>query len=78
MNQRRLQEADGESDERIAYCVAQVSDVHGMTMQDAYQVQLGIKQSKVDLIIPLIDGAPLLITKNVSKPLRMYVCISGY
>jgi hypothetical protein len=69
MNIRRLQAA-AESDERITYYVAQVSNLHGMTMQDAYQVQVGSKGSKVDAIIPLIPGVPLLITKNVSKPLR--------
>jgi PIF1-like helicase/Helitron helicase-like domain at N-terminus len=78
MNVRRLQEAEAESDEPITYCVAQVSDVHGMTMQEAYQVQLGFKGSKVNAIIPLLEGAPLLITKNISKPLRMYTSISLY
>lgn len=39
-------------------------------MQQVYQVQVGYKGSKVDGIIPLIPGVPLLITKNVSKPLR--------
>jgi hypothetical protein len=78
MNVRRLQEAEAGSDERITYCVARVSDVHGMTMQEAYQVQLGFKESKVNAIIPLLEGVPLLITKNISKPLCMYTYILCY
>jgi hypothetical protein len=43
-----------------------------------YQVQLGFKGSKVNAIIPLLEEAPLFITKNISKPLHMYIHISRY
>lgn len=71
MNIRRLQEAESTSDTQITYCVAGVSEVSGMSMHEAYQVQFGCKGSDVDAIIPLLPGAPLLITRNVSKPLGM-------
>ena len=69
MNIRRLHEAESSSKTDIIYCVAKVSEVSGMSIQEAYQIQFGTRGSEVDAIIPLIRGVPLLITKNVNKPL---------
>ena len=69
MNIRRLHEAESSSKTDIIYCVAKVSEVSGMSIQEAHQIQFGTRGSEVDAIIPLIRGVPLLITKNVNKPL---------
>jgi hypothetical protein len=50
-----------------------VSEVSSMSMLEAHQIQFGGRGSEVDAIIPLVLGAPLLITKNVNKPLGMCV-----
>lgn len=73
MNMRRLHEAESSSHTDITYCVAKVSEVRGMSMLEAHQVQFGPRGSKVDAIIPLIMGAPLLITANVNKPLGTFI-----
>jgi hypothetical protein len=73
MNMRRLHEAESLSNTEITYCVAKVSEVNGMSMLEAHQIQFGSRGSEVDAIIPLLPGAPLLITKNVNKPLGMYI-----
>jgi hypothetical protein len=68
MNIPRLHEAESSSQTGITYCVTKVSEVIGMSMLQAHQIQFGARGSKVDAIIPLIVGVPLLITKNVNKP----------
>lgn len=72
MNIRRLQEAESASDTDITYCVAHVTEVKNISVHEAYQVQFGDRGSRMDAIIPLLYGVPLLITRNVSKPLRMF------
>jgi hypothetical protein len=69
MNNRRLQEAELTSDTEIMYCVADVTEVKKMSIHQAYQVQFGDRGSKVDAIIPLVRGVPLLVTHNANKPL---------
>ena len=76
MNVRRIQEAEAAGDVPITYCVADIKKISGMLMQEVYQVQFGPNGSKVDAIIPLLPGVPLLITRNINKPLGMYIPIS--
>lgn len=72
MNMRRLHEAETKSDSHIIYCVADITDVAGMSMLEAHQIRFGDRGSRVEAIVPLLRGAPLLVTRNISKPLGMY------
>jgi PIF1-like helicase len=72
MNMRRLHEAETKSDGHIIYCVANITDVTGMSMLEAHQIRFGSRGSRVEAIVPLLRGVPLLVTRNISKPLGMY------
>ena len=70
MNMRRLQELESSSNMRIVYCLADISNPkNGATVDRAYQVQFGERRSPFDAILPLLPGVPLMITKNVDRPL---------
>ena len=72
MNVQRLREAEAALHTQTIYCVAEITKVNGMSIHEAYQVQFGPRGSKVDAIIPLVRGVPLLVTQNVNKPLGIY------
>jgi hypothetical protein len=72
MNMRRLHVAETKSDGQIIYCVADIADVTGMSMLEAHQIRFGDRGSQVEAIVPLLRGVPLLVTRNISKPLGMY------
>jgi hypothetical protein len=73
MNIRRLQEAESMSDTHITYCIAHISKLKNMSLHQAHQIQFGDRGSHVDAILPLLPGIPLLITKNISKPLSIFL-----
>jgi hypothetical protein len=72
INMRRLWEEGVKSNTQIVYYVVNVSKWEKMRLHHAYQVQFGPHQSPVDGIIPLIEGAPLLVTKNVNRTLGTF------
>ena len=53
----------------IVHCVADISNLKKTTVYQAYQVQFGERSSPIDAILPLLPGVPLMITKNVDRPL---------
>jgi len=57
---------------RIIYCVADISNLKKTTVYQAYQVQFGERSSPIDAILPLLPGVPLMITKNVDRPLSKH------
>jgi PIF1-like helicase len=71
MNMRRLHEAETKSDDHIIYCMADITDVTDISMLEAHQIRFGDWGSRVEAIVPLLCGVPLLITRNISKPLGM-------
>ena len=72
MNIRRLHEAETKSDGHIIYCVADITDITGMSMLEAHQIRFGYQGSRVDAIVPLLRGVPVLVIRNISKSLDMY------
>jgi len=69
INMRRLREEESKSNTHVVYCVANVKKRENIRLHDAYQIQFEYQQSPVDAILPLLPGVPLLITKNINKPL---------
>ena len=79
INMRRLQELESSSNTRIIYCVADISNPkNGPTVDRAYPVQFGERRSPFDAILPLLPGAPLMVTKNVDRPLSKHPWSSRY
>jgi hypothetical protein len=73
MNICRLHKAESFSQTGITYCIAKLSEVTSMSMLQAPQIQFGARGLKVGTIISLIIGVPLLITKNVNRPLGKFI-----
>jgi len=71
INMRRLREEETKSNSHIVYCLANITKRENIKLHDAYQIQFGYQHSKVDAILPLLPGAPLLITKNINKTLDL-------
>jgi hypothetical protein len=70
INMRCLQELESSSNVRIVYCVADISNLKNSTNIDrVHQVQFGERRSPIDAILPLLPGVPLMVTKNIDRPL---------
>jgi len=76
MNMHRLHEAETKSDSHIIYCVADITDITSMSMLEAHQIGFRDWGSRVEAIVLLLHGVPLLITRNISKTIR-YVPLSA-
>ena len=73
INTRWLQELESRSNTRIVYCVADISNPkNGANVDRAYQVRFGERRSPFDAILPLLPGVPLMVTKNVDRPLSKH------
>src|SRR5205814_1229817 len=66
---RRLRDLESSSNTGIVHCVVDISNLKKTTVYQAYQVQFGERSSPIDAILPLLPGVPLMITKNVDRPL---------
>jgi hypothetical protein len=73
MNMHRLHEAKTKSDGHIIYCVADITDITSMLMLEAHQIGFRDQGSRVEAIVLLLHGVPLLVTRNISNPLGMYL-----
>src|SRR5579859_411216 len=69
INIRRLQELESSSNARIVYCLADISNPKNTNVDQAYWVQFGERCSPIDGILPLLPGVPLMVTKNIDRPL---------
>jgi PIF1-like helicase len=72
INMRRLWEEESKSNTPIAYSIGKITKRENVRLLDAYQIQFGYR-SPVDAIIPVLPGAPLLVTDNVCKTLIMSI-----
>ena len=72
INMRRLRDLESSSNTRIVHCVADISNLKKMTVYQAYQIQFEERSSPIDAILSLLPGVPLMITKNVDRPLGKY------
>src|SRR5579859_6679875 len=66
---RQLQELESSSNTRIVYCVADISNLKNANVDQAYRVQFGECCSPIHAILPLLPGVPLMVTKNINRPL---------
>lgn len=69
LNMRRLELFAAKTRCPITYCVANVRSRSGMSLSHAYRTRYGQKDVKGDAIIPLVPGAPLMLTKNINSNL---------
>jgi hypothetical protein len=58
----------------VTYCLANIKSREKMTLRSAYALRFGHKRVKGDAILPLVRGAPLMITTNISIPLGNVSC----
>jgi hypothetical protein len=66
-----------ESDNQpVAYCVAKVRSRRGMKIEQSYNLRYGMTNILGDPIIPLVPGAPLMITKNIDSSIGITIYIS--
>jgi PIF1-like helicase len=72
INMRRLREEEAKSSTPIVYSIGKITKQENVRLLDAYQIQFGYR-SPVDAIIPVLPGAPLLVTDNVCKTLSMSI-----
>jgi hypothetical protein len=72
INMRRLREEEAKSNTPIVYSIGKITKRENVRLLDAYQIQFGYR-SPVDAIIPVLPGAPLLVTDNVCKTLSMFI-----
>lgn len=69
LNMKRLQFSLRETGTAIMYCVANIKSHSGISLSQIYRLRFGQKNIKGDAILPLIPGAPLMLTKNINRPL---------
>jgi hypothetical protein len=69
LNIRMLQRDAQSRNIPITYCIAKDEDRIGIPHSKFYRLRLGHNNVKGDAILPLILGAPLMVTDNVDKPL---------
>src|SRR5579859_399299 len=78
INMRRLQELESSSNMHIVNCIADISNPKNAIVDRAYQVQFGERHSPFDAILPLLSGVPLMVTKNINRPLSKHPWSSRY
>jgi hypothetical protein len=71
LNEIKLREISQASGLPITHCLATIHDRQKMMLLEAYSLKGGKTKLKGDGILSVIPGAPLLITKNIKRPLGM-------
>jgi PIF1-like helicase len=69
LNIRMLQRDARSRNIPITYCIAKDEERIGIPRSKFYRLRLGHNNVKGDAILPLIPGAPLMVSDNVDKPL---------
>ena len=69
LNLRRLRYVSHSRRTKVTYCVAKEKSRTGVSRSQIYRLRVGHKNVKGDAILPLIYDAPLMITKNIDRPL---------
>ena len=72
---KRLQLYAMKTGATVTYCAANIKSRSAISLPQVYQVRYGQKNVKGDAIIPLVPGAPLMLTKNVDPILGKTVFI---
>ena len=78
INTQRLHAAAQLAQIPVTYCVAKVMERNGMPLSDVYSLRVGNEGMKGDAILPLLSGAPLMLTKNIDIPLgkhHIFTCL---
>ena len=68
INHQKLFALSETTDIPITYCVATILDKHNMSLDEIYQIKSDSK-TPGDAILTLLPGCPLMITKNINRPL---------
>jgi hypothetical protein len=71
LNEIKLREISQVSEVPITHCLATIHELQKMSLSEAYSLKGGKTKLKGDGILSVIPGAPLLITKNIDRPLGM-------
>ena len=66
---KRLQLYARKTEASVMYCIVNVKSRTAISLPQVYQLRYGQKNIKSDAIIPLVPGAPLMLTKNIDPSL---------
>ena len=69
LNVKRLHSLSEFSGTPVTYCIARERSRVGISHSQVYILRVGHKNVKGDTILPLIPGAPLMVTQNIDRPL---------
>jgi PIF1-like helicase len=69
LNLRRLHHLARSRHTPVVYSIAKVVSRERVSRHKTYRLRVGHNNVKGDVVLPLIPGAPLMITKNIDKPL---------
>jgi hypothetical protein len=69
LNLKRLHSLSESTGTPVTYCVARERSRIGISHRQVYGLRVGHKNIKGDAILPLILGAPLMLTQNIDRPL---------
>jgi hypothetical protein len=69
INNERVQQESVSRNIPITYCVADLWNVKRLKVHEVYHARLGDKGVRGDAVLPLLPGTPLMITRNIDRPL---------
>ena len=69
LNLKRLHSLSESTGAPVTYCMTRERSRIGISHSQVYTLRVGHKNVKGDAILPLILGAPLMVTQNIDRPL---------
>ena len=69
LNLKRVHYLSESTGTPVTYCVARERSRIGISHSQVYTLRVGHNNIKGDAILPLIPGAPLMVTQNIDRPL---------